>query len=71
MYDPTGAQWVHVRHVRQPARRHEDGSVILGKNSDREPNEAHELLAVPATDHESSQVRTTYIEIDQILTRTR
>ncbi|MEI2619813.1 MAG: carcinine hydrolase/isopenicillin-N N-acyltransferase family protein [Candidatus Nanopelagicales bacterium] len=43
-----------------------DGSVILGKNSDREPNEAHELLAVPATDHESSQVRTTYIEIDQI-----
>ncbi len=28
-----------------------DGSVLLGKNSDREPNEAHELLLLPAAHH--------------------
>lgn len=28
-----------------------DGSVIFGKNSDREPNEAHELCVLPRTQH--------------------
>ena len=44
-----------------------DGSVILGKNSDREPNEAHELLMVEAADHRSGQsLRCTYIDIPQV-----
>jgi dipeptidase len=43
-----------------------DGSVILGKNSDREPNEAHELRMLPATDPGEGRVRATYIEIDQV-----
>lgn len=29
-----------------------DGSVILGKNSDREPNEAQPIVHLPAADHE-------------------
>ncbi len=43
-----------------------DGSVILAKNSDREPNEAHELVLIPAAEHASDVVRTTYIEIPQV-----
>ena len=44
-----------------------DGAVIFGKNSDREPNEAHHLLHVPAADHPvGSRVKCTYIEIPQI-----
>ncbi len=43
-----------------------DGSVILAKNSDREPNEAHEVVLVPAADHGAgSTVRCTYVEIPQ------
>ncbi|MCU0299083.1 MAG: carcinine hydrolase/isopenicillin-N N-acyltransferase family protein, partial [Candidatus Nanopelagicales bacterium] len=42
-----------------------DGSVILGKNSDREPNEAHELLMVPASDDPGQRLKATYIEIAQ------
>lgn len=42
-----------------------DASVILGKNSDREPNEAHELLMVAATTPAEDRLRATYIEIDQ------
>jgi dipeptidase len=42
-----------------------DGSVILGKNSDREPNEAHEIVALPAEEHPGDSVRATYIEIPQ------
>ena len=43
-----------------------DGSTIFGKNSDREPNEAHHLLHVPAADHPAgSQVPCTYITIPQ------
>jgi dipeptidase len=42
------------------------GVTLFGKNSDREPNEAHHLLAVPAMDHSpGSMVRMTYIEIPQ------
>jgi secernin len=44
-----------------------DGVTIFGKNSDREPNEAHHLLRVPAADHEpGSAVACTYIEIPQV-----
>jgi len=44
-----------------------DGSVIFGKNSDREINEAHELLIVPRARHAAgSKLRTTYIEIPQV-----
>ena len=44
-----------------------DGSVILAKNSDREPNEAHVLLHVPRTRHEpGATVKCTYIEIPQV-----
>ena len=44
-----------------------DGSVIFAKNSDREPNEAHELVLIPhATHPKGSRVRCTYIEIPQV-----
>lgn len=45
----------------------EGGAVIFGKNSDREPNEAHHLLRVPAATHPpGSRVQCTYIEIPQV-----
>lgn len=44
-----------------------DGSVVFGKNSDREPNEAHELLLVPAADHrQGSELACTHISIPQV-----
>ena len=43
-----------------------DGSVILAKNSDREPNEAHELVLVPAADQAAGVLRATHIEIPQV-----
>jgi secernin len=44
-----------------------DGSVILGKNSDREPNEAHEVVLVGAGDHSpGGALRCTYIDIPQV-----
>lgn len=44
-----------------------DGSVIFGKNSDRHPNEAHELLLIPRASHAvGSQVECTYISIPQV-----
>ncbi len=44
----------------------EDGSVIFGKNSDRDANEAHELVTIPHTQHpEGSLVHCTYIDIPQ------
>jgi secernin len=44
-----------------------DGSVVLGKNSDREPNEAHEVVFAPAADHEpGATVTTTYLTIPQV-----
>jgi secernin len=44
----------------------QDGSVIFGKNSDRDPNEAHEIIHVSASDHPAgAPVRCTYIEISQ------
>lgn len=44
-----------------------DGSVIFGKNSDRDPNEAHELIIIPHASHpKGSNVKCTYIEIPQV-----
>jgi dipeptidase len=44
-----------------------DGSVIFSKNSDREPNEAHQLQIIPAARHPGgSTVRCTYIEVPQV-----
>jgi dipeptidase len=44
-----------------------DGSVVLAKNSDREPNEAHEVLLAPAADHPAaSTLPCTYIAIPQV-----
>ena len=44
-----------------------DGATLLGKNSDREPNEAHQLLRIPAATHPAgSTVQCTHIEIPQV-----
>jgi secernin len=44
-----------------------DGSVLFAKNSDREPNEAHELVVLPAENPQpGSRVRCTYLEIPQV-----
>jgi secernin len=44
-----------------------DGVAIFGKNSDREPNEAHQVLSFPAADYATdSRVQCTYIEIPQV-----
>ena len=43
-----------------------DGVTLFGKNSDREPNEAHYVVSFAAADHASdSQVQCTYVEIPQ------
>ena len=45
-----------------------DGSVIFGKNSDREVNEAQMVVTVPAADYPAgSRLKCTYIEIPQVL----
>jgi secernin len=44
-----------------------DGSVIFAKNSDREPNEAHHLLLIPAAEYaEGESIQCTYIQIPQV-----
>ena len=44
-----------------------DGSVIFGKNSDRDPNEAHELVLIPHARHsEGADVACTYITVPQV-----
>jgi dipeptidase len=44
-----------------------DGVTIFGKNSDREPNEAHHLQRSPAAQHPpGSRVQCTYIAIPQV-----
>lgn len=44
-----------------------DGAVVFGKNSDREPNEAHHLVRIPAANHPpGSEVKCTYLEIPQV-----
>jgi len=44
-----------------------DGSVILAKNSDRQPNEAHVLAHIPRANHAAGDtVQCTYIEVPQV-----
>jgi dipeptidase len=44
-----------------------DGSVILAKNSDRQPNEAHVLVHIPRAHHAAGEtVRCTYVEVPQV-----
>ena len=44
-----------------------DGSVIFAKNSDRDPNEAQNLVFVPAMDHpKNDKLKCTYISIPQV-----
>jgi dipeptidase len=44
-----------------------DGSVIFGKNSDREPNEAHEVVLIPrATHSKDAVVACTYVDVPQV-----
>ncbi|MHA2253819.1 MAG: hypothetical protein ACXAD7_25930 [Candidatus Kariarchaeaceae archaeon] len=43
-----------------------DGSIIVGKNSDRQPNEPQDLLHVPAMDQSEEELKCTYITIPQI-----
>jgi len=44
-----------------------DGVTIFGKNSDREPNEAHHIVGFAAAHHvNDEQVQCTYIEIPQV-----
>jgi dipeptidase len=44
-----------------------DGTTVFGKNSDREPNEAHHLTHIPAADHPlGNRVKCTYIDIPQV-----
>jgi dipeptidase len=44
-----------------------DGTTILAKNSDREPNEAQALTHVPRAKHEpGAKVKCTYIEVPQV-----
>jgi dipeptidase len=46
-----------------------DGTVILAKNSDREPNEAHWLHFVPGAEHAPGErVECTYIDVPQVET---
>lgn len=43
------------------------GSVLFAKNSDRDANEAHEIVVIPAAKHaQSSRVKCTYIEVPQV-----
>jgi len=43
-----------------------DGSLLFAKNSDRDPNEAHEVILVPARDTTESSLQCTYIAIPQM-----
>lgn len=44
-----------------------EGKVLFAKNSDREPNEAHELAIIPRCQHQAGEtVKCTYIEIPQV-----
>ncbi|MCI0513430.1 C69 family dipeptidase [candidate division KSB1 bacterium] len=44
-----------------------DGVMLFGKNSDREPNEAQQIVLIPAAKHTPGvKVKCTYREIDQV-----
>jgi secernin len=44
-----------------------DGVTLFGKNSNREPNEAHHIVSLPASSHrKGSRLSCTYIDIPQV-----
>jgi secernin len=44
-----------------------DGAVLFGKNSDRDPREAQEIVRFPAADHApGTAVRCTYVDVPQV-----
>jgi secernin len=44
-----------------------EGVTLFGKNSDREPNEAHHIVFIPASSHrKGSRLSCTYIDIPQV-----
>lgn len=44
-----------------------DGSTLFGKNSDREPDEAQNLVVIPATSHPSgAEARCTHVSVPQV-----
>lgn len=43
-----------------------DGVTLFGKNADREPNEAHEVIHVPAKHHDDDTVSCTYVDVPQV-----
>jgi secernin len=44
-----------------------DGAVLFGKNSDRDPREAQEIVRIPAADHApGTVVRCTYVDVPQV-----
>ena len=56
-----------MRHYGCPGECHGYGTVILAKNSDRQPNEAQALVHIPRARHEAgTMVKCTYIEIPQV-----
>ena len=46
-----------------PAHLNQNGHSILAKNSDREPNEAQQIVRIPASKRFNKTVQTTFIEI--------
>jgi len=42
------------------------GTMILGKNSDREPNEAQAIIRIPPADHREKELDVTFIRIPQV-----
>jgi dipeptidase len=48
------------------AKATQSGNLIFGKNSDREPQEAQEILWVPAKNPTSQILKCTYLEIPQV-----
>ena len=45
----------------------EDGPIIFAKNSDRDPNEGHEIIIIFGSTHiKNSRVKCTYTEIPQV-----
>ncbi|HSN75563.1 MAG TPA: hypothetical protein VL334_10850 [Anaerolineae bacterium] len=42
-----------------------DAITLFAKNSDREPNEAHQVVLLPAFEHAPGRRRCTYVGIDK------
>lgn len=50
-----------------PGNTTADGSILFGKNSDREANEAQVVVSYPAADYSTGgRLKCTYIEIPQV-----